>query len=574
MSLQHNHQYSFALSIPERQLYKQPKLPYASAAKALAQIIPALEVDFDAYGEIRHISSSARGGLHKDEQDKEPGRKALELLKLPLIQRAFGLKHAALMVSAERQFGFGHRVDFQQVAPLIEADRYIPVRGGAVSVALDHNGRIFSVTSTLKRGRRVNQSTRMISFTEAIRRAEAKFHLPVTSSTCDLVFSSHNGQMNLAFEVTLESNQPRDVVTYLVLARTGRVVHEQFKLWRSSGICSRTGVNARALLSTPDPTRRISSQTSQVLVKELPNPAVLRNKYFAMFLGHERRPVFARHDGTYCYSVRDPEFAAVSVFLALNSQLNLYRELGMAAPERVLSVYVNDPTVPDNAYFDPINYEMRIGIGSGVKHRGLNKCIAFDLGVCNHEFGHNAVFLQAPGHDLPGREGAALHEATGDVLGTLVMDYLFRIRYARQLGKDFTREDLLKDRRLIGKYALPPYGLRSQLNTRRTPDDLIGQPHSDGLIAGGALADLLVAMSSAAGVDLEGQLKLFAKINLTALALVPMHKVSFKDMLRALITADQLETAGSYRKLIERCFAAHGITLGAHGAWLRERAAA
>ena len=370
--------------------------------------------------------------------------------------------------------------------------------------------------------------------------------------------------MDLAYEVVLQSNQPRNVVSYLVLAKTGRVVDQQLKLWRGSTIRSTSGVEAKALLCTPDASQSISGQVSQTIISGLPEPGVLRNEYFEMFLGHERKPVLAKRDGTYCYGVRDPEFAAVSVFVALNGQLKLYRDLGMIAPEQVLSVFVNDPTVPDNAYFDPLNYEMRIGVGSGLVRGGLNKRIAFDIGVANHEFGHNAVFLQAPGHDLPGVEGAAMHEAIGDVLGTLLMDYLYKIWYARALGREFTIDDLAEDRRLIGKYALPPNGLRSQLNTKRAPYDMTGQPHSDGLIVGGAFADTLVSMALSPGGILEDQLRLFAKIHLTALALVPIHKVSFRDMLRAFVTADQLETGGKYRETIEWCFAAHGIRFGAH----------
>src|SRR5262249_43945959 len=144
----------------------------------------------------------------------------------------------------------------------------------------------------------------------------------------------------------------------------------------------------------------------------------------------------------------------------------------------------------------------------------------------------------------------------------------------RELGREFTVQDLIADRRLIGKFALPPNGLRSQLNKKRYPNDWTGAPHSDGLIAGGAFADILVGMASSESGVLEDRLRLFGRTNLTALALVPMHKVSFKDMLRAFVTADQIETGGRYRELIEQSFANHGITFGAHTKCLEGKVAA
>jgi hypothetical protein len=144
------------------------------------------------------------------------------------------------------------------------------------------------------------------------------------------------------------------------------------------------------------------------------------------------------------------------------------------------------------------------------------------------------------------------------------MDYLTRIWLAPK-SKPLTATDVAQDPRIIGKYAYPPMGIRQQRNSKRLPDDQTGEPHADGLIAGGAIADVLVGMCQKPGLELEDLIKAFAKINLNALALMPLHKVTFRDMLRALILADQLETNGDNRQLIEKSFAKHGITLGWHG---------
>lgn len=319
------------------------------------------------------------------------------------------------------------------------------------------------------------------------------------------------------------------------------------------------GIKARALVITPDPNIPISAQAKKVFINDLPNPRVLRNAYFEMLVGATGQPVIIKPDGSYCYGTRDPEFAAVSVFISLTKQIELYLKLGLRQPERILPVVVSDPFVRDNAYFDPLSYQIHIGLGSGVKHGGLNKQVAFDLGVTHHEFAHAAVALQTAGNDLSGKQATALNEAIGDVLGTLVMDYLSRIWYEKEIGQTFTACDLENDRRVIGTYALPPFGIRSLKNSKRLPDDLSGEPHADGLIIGGALADLLVEMVKMNEQCIERQIKLFTKMVLMSLALLPQQTVLFENVLTAMLNADQQICAGKYRSIIEQCFRRHGI---------------
>ncbi len=321
-----------------------------------------------------------------------------------------------------------------------------------------------------------------------------------------------------------------------------------------------TGIKARALLITADPNIPISTQAKKVFIHDLPDPQVLKNAYFEMLVGATARAVTIKPDGTYCYGTREPEFAAVSVFISLMKQMELYLELGLRHPQRSMPVVVNYPFVRDNADFSPFRYQMRIGIGSGAKHGGLNKQIAFDLGVIHHEFGHAAVFLQTPDGDLAGKQGAALNEAIGDVLGALVMNYLLRIWYAKQIGQPFTANDLENDRRILGTYVLR-YGIRVLKNSKRLPNDLRGEPHSDGLIIGGALADLLVEMVIIDGGNMENQIKLFTQMVLMSIALLPRKEVLFENMLQAMIKVDQQLCFGKYRSLIEHCFGKHGIVL-------------
>lgn len=550
----------FAQSQTE-QLSRLPKRSSLKAVRELSKLFPSLEVDYNQLGEICSLSGTS--GLSKPELSENPTSLAERFLTKPLIKSAFTLSETALLHNKTRQFPFGHRVDFKQVGTIAGIEEAIPIHGGAISVLINKDGQVFSVNSTLQHGHKLRQAGRIISHTEAQTKAAEQFRLPVSVARSKLVLSNQQGKMQLAYEVSLESETPRDIVSYLVLAKTGQVVEAECHLLKCCVSQQSAGLAAKVLLCTPNPSKRISLQVSRAIISSLPNPRILKNEYFAMFIGRERQAVFAKQDGSYCYNIKDPEFAAVSVFMALNRQLKLYINLGMNPPERVIPIYVNDPSVKDNAYFDPVLSEMHIGVGSGLKHKGLRKRIAFDLGVSNHEFGHSAVYLQTPGNDLPGKEGSALHEAMGDVLGTLVMDYLCRIWYAKDIGGAFSAADVVRDGRIIGRYAASPNGIRVQRNTKRMPDDMVGEPHTDGLIVGGALADLLESIATLPGTKLEDQIKLFAKINLMALALVPIHQVTFRDMLRALILADYHETGSELRELIENSFAAHGIALGA-----------
>ncbi|OPZ88526.1 MAG: Sensor histidine kinase LiaS [bacterium ADurb.Bin425] len=101
-------------------------------------------------------------------------------------------------------------------------------------------------------------------------------------------------------------------------------------------------------------------------------------------------------------------------------------------------------------------------------------------------------------------------------------------------------------------------------------DHLLIEVHDDGEIVGGALADLLEAMTTGSavtddGASLEAALENYARIYLMALALVPAARVTFRDLRRTLITADQQLLNGVNRASIESNFDNRGITAGTQG---------
>lgn len=573
-----------------------PKKPFIGAISRLAEQFPGLEAEFDRSGHVRHLTGPA--GIFTQPFQGDALGHASNFLGTSSVSQALSLAHVDLAKGASEEMPFGYRVAYAQEITLKDGVK-LPVRGAFVHVAMKADGTIFNVTSTLKFGRRPTKVGKVVSEAEAIEKAKAKFHeltsklakadktmageLKGAIGTCGanarLVLSEHNGKFDPVYEVRLSVCKPRHYMLFLVKARTGEVVHHQSLLHYSiSSPTQQAGLNripAKTLLRIPDPKVAITSQVSDHFVEDLPDPKVLKNQRFIMLVegkGGQFGEVKAKADGSYNF---DPvkevaQFMAVATFVAINTQLALFETLGMKKQSRPIPVHIHTTggAGTDNAYFDPENYEIHILPGTGLPN-GLNKFIGFDLGVSWHENGHHIVMLQTPGQDLPGPEGGAEHEGTGDVLGQLTMEYWFAVMFGPAIGKTFTAADIKADKRVIGKYALPPNGIRVQRNTK-TVRDKTGEVHDDGEICGAAKADILEAMTTIPETTgdqdkLKAQIELFARTYLLALSLVPPSKVTFRDLRRAFITADAQISGGTYRAVIEKSYDAHGITAGTSG---------
>lgn len=561
-----------------------PKQPYLAAIQQLSSRVANVEALFDENGRLRTLSTIDPQGLLAEKLSGQPGDIAMRFVANEQIANALGLRNVELIYSGSVEIpNLGQRVELRQV--LSVNNQAYPVRAGYVHVFMDSKGKIFQVNSTVRRGRRPLSLDKIISKGEAIARAKQSLGVSdVLTQNAELVLSSHNDRIDPVYEVILTTHSPRKVVLCLVRAVTGQVVHKSNKLRNrnpkreipgdvkikidpqtgesGNGASGKSGfsapVQAKTFLEIPDPQVAVIKQIHDALLDMLPDSSVLSNDNCVIYLGNRKRLVKAKSDGTFNYKPGELEFSAVISFFAFNAQMELYKSWGMVPPEKPIPIYVNDPTVSDNAYFDPQAYEIHLGIGTGLP-AGLAKNIAYDLGVTWHENGHHVVFLQTPGNDLPGAEGGAIHESIGDVLGDLLMDFWFRLTYGTQLGKTLTVADVEADPRIIGKYAAAPHGIRNLKKKKyRTPQDKTGEPHDDGLISGGAKADLLVAMVRAA-TSLKQGLQDFGQLTLSALALVPAHKVSFQDLLKAYLTADQQLFNSANASLIRKAFADHGI---------------
>lgn len=552
-------------------LSKQPLTNCVAAIDQLRISDPTISADFDGgTGLVRFLATETPTGLTNLRYSGNPLAHAKKFLSGKSVATALGLDKANLATGTVDAFAFGNRVSFKQVINLTDG-RSIPVRHGSVHTFIKPDGSVVHVASSIKLGNELPKElpSSMMSEASAIKRAKAQFGRKRCNSSVELQFSDVNGKFNAVYEVRLWA--PRKARLYLVMATTGRIVHERDLIHTSiTSPGQQTGLTripAKCFLRIPDP-KSPEKQVADHFIDTLPDPKVLKNQRFVMKVKEGGRwvEVQAKADGSFNFDINvkseRSKFSAVAAFIALNEQMAFYENLGMKKQTRPIPVFIDDTSVRDNAYFDPQGYEIHMGVGSGIP-MGLAKDISFDLGVEWHENGHHVVMLQTPGEDLPGSEGGAMHESTGDVLGQLVMDYLWGSKYGKQLGAELTLDAIKKDRRVIGRYALPPDGIRIQRNTKKTPNDKTGEVHDDGLISGGAHADLLEAMIVKVvgdGKSITDGCTDFAKLYLAALALVPASKVLFKDMLRAMLSADQTLFAGSYKSLIEKAHADHGIT--------------
>lgn len=517
-----------------------------------------VEVDYDENGHARHLVHA--DSFIKGKYNGNPRARARQVMRSEFFQKMLGLEDVELRdgeVTDLTTMGLGHRVQFSQWLTIPGRKRRVRVLGGNGLALVKGNGDVPYVNSTFRHGPiPADPGKNLLSRKDAIEAALAEHGIEADKHSAKRVASLHNGQYDPAYQVVLTTEKPEAKVwRYLVLANSGKVVFKENRL--------HYGTPCRCFLRIPDPETPLNEQVRDYVLNGLPDPTMLQNqRYIMKVLKNGNWEVArAKADGTFNYAPEDPEFSAVVTFVALNLQFELYEAWGMPKQTRPIPVFCDDPSVTDNAYFDPENYEIHLGVGSGTQNQGLTVHISYDLGVELHENGHHTVFLTTPGHDLPGSEGAAMHESTGDTLGDLLMDFIFRILFTKELNHTLTKDDVAKDRGVVGSFALPPDGIRIQVNHNRTPQDKKNEPHADGLISGGATYDLLRGMVAQATGSIMDALVAYGKLYLAALALVPAHKVMFKDLLRCMITADQQLNKGATRALIVKSFSNHGITL-------------
>ncbi len=517
---------------------------------------------------------------------------------------ALGLEDKTLVLGDTQESEYFTRVEFCQVVKVRGFASAIPVRGGYVHVFVAKDGKIIHVNSTLRPGKKPLTLGKIITQEQAIELAQAKLGVETCGvANCKLVLSSHEENLDPVYEVLLSVCKPRQLRMFLVKASNGgEVVYDENKLIhmkahtlaktgrsgqpgkqrktkkpRQSGQHKKAstkdagGIAANSFLRFPtfDQNNPIPKEVVKVMIDraELPDPTVLANRRYTMHvLNNGKWEVLkANSRGTFEFDPfnGDPaeltKFSAVLSFIWLNTQHAEIEKLGGGIIADSLPVFIDDPDISDNAFYDPELIQVRTGKGSGTRHGGLIEEIAADPSVITHEDIHYWNALLAPGKDLPGRQGRGAGEATADCFGALRSDFWMRLINGTALGHTLTLQDIIDGDGVIGKLAGGPNGLRSQNNSKHYPEDIVNEEHEDGLIIGGAFFDLLKAMAKVPGAEVESLLKTYLKLYINGTRLLPAHKVLFSDYVPAFLTADNVITGGANQSLIEQAFAKRGI---------------
>lgn len=559
------------------------------AALSKLESTAAGKVEIDRHpvnGRIRYLSADGKG-LFNQPVTGDLHQHVRAFLAQPETETILELHGVTLNNGAVADFSTFKRVELVQYASVPGIDKPLRVRGGTIHAIVNAKGHVLSVENGVRPGdvpaRRVN----IVSEAQAIAAAKAQ-HVTtdVEVKASELTLSSHevrvrkNAKLALkggpktelahrldpTYEIVLYSKPTPERIAsaklYLVDGKTGKVVHQEEKI-RFSQVgpsqAAATEPPTKYFPLTPDAKVDLNKQLIDYTVADLKDPTKLENSRLKMLVRKNGKwaVATAKSDGTWNYTIKDPEFGAVVCFIAINEGLVEQEKLcGIKFPQ--LPVYVGDPNVRDNAYLDPVNWESRIGVGSGPG--GLRKDIAFDKMVPRHEvLGHGSITVLAPGKDLPGDQGGGTHEAGGD-FEALIFEYADAVKFASRINKPFGVAEVKADKRIIGPYSLDG-GIRVQRNKKKFPGDMTGEVHDDGEVIGGALCDMLQAIIEVENDVEKGRLAAH-QIWLKALAQVPSHKVLFVDVLRALINADQTDFAGKYRQVVEKAFKDHGIVLG------------
>jgi hypothetical protein len=352
-----------------------------AAVQALSTGFAGVEVQADTAGFVRAMSGT--NGLFGLPFQGDAKAHAVAFLASPLVNQALDLAKLNLdqASAVAEEMPFGHRVLFQQTVT-VDGGRVLQVRGATVHVEMDQNGKIFNVSSTLKHGRVLNIKN-ICTEAEAIAAAKVKFgrivgklsktagqkyahDLKGAIKNCvakaNLVASENGGRLDPVYEVTLSTGTPRQVLVFLVKAKTEEVVHYESKLHFSVASKAQQAalgrIPAKTLLYIPDPKKPLNQQIVDFYVENLPDPTVLANERYAPKVneGGNWVPVKAKADGTFNFSPTGKEkdkFMAVVAFIALNLQSDINEGWGLKKQDRPIPVFVNDSSVTDNAYFDP-----------------------------------------------------------------------------------------------------------------------------------------------------------------------------------------------------------------------------
>lgn len=201
--------------------------------------------------------------------------------------------------------------------------------------------------------------------------------------------------------------------------------------------------------------------------------------------------------------------------------LTVNNPYGRAAnPQGQIRAHVHTGTNYDNAFYSPSTGEIYFGDGSNAAGDPAGfRDLAKESDIIFHEFGHGVLDEIRP--NIIGTDGAALHEAYADYFACS-----------------------LTDEPELGEWVLPGPGSIRNLNNNKTYPNAPTQPHTRGLVWGGACWDLRQAV----GTEVADYLIFGSMIWMTTTT--PTFKYAKDRLLRV----SQVYCGGDYYKVIRNIF--------------------
>lgn len=556
---------------------KEPAAELLALINLLSKKVFGLEFSSDANGFIRQLLCQDNAGLAKTLHfDGDPVAHAAKVIEIPEIRDLFKIGEVSLLGLESFELpGLGWQVAASQVLHVEGHTEPVRARGGFIQIYIKNDGTVYMMQSTLRHG---TQSKELIM--DAARLAELQEKAVQTaleavearaedcSINIEFVASLWNGQFDPCFRIQIikiGANSFNREFLVKVAGGSAQIVNEfDHRLLQSEGSSS------MVFHTVPKFDSPAAAQMRRHVLDSLPNPLRLANQWVIMKVkGIGWIDLAPNATGNFEFPVESAEFSAVNVFVWLTLQFEANAAQGARRPAKPIAVFIDDPDVRDNAYDDKDatgeehHGEIHMGIGRGGRF-GLATHESYDGGVPAHEGGHQEVAWNAPNKNLYGTEGGAAHEGFAGDAVALATEAWFLLKFGHEYGITFNADWLQQNHKFfctIGKYVKFPKGIRNQMNTAAYPRDMEGEVHADGLIIGGAWADLLFAMLTASGADIETELANFRKLRIRVIQHMPQHTVLFRDILVAAKAIDQVEFGGKYWALIEKSHADHGIRL-------------
>jgi len=242
----------------------------------------------------------------------------------------------------------------------------------------------------------------------------------------------------------------------------------------------------------------------------------------------------------------DAGFEAQNAYYWIDYGQRMMQRLGFdSILNRSFPVVPIDPGTVDNAFYSPSEERVYLGVGSNGIHEGED-----GSGIL-HEYGH--AILDDVNRNLLGRgDVSAYHEGFGDIFATLV-----------------TLEFRANDWACLFQWTAG--GCLRRMDSRKVyADDLVQEAHTDGEIYTGAIADVLVALLEAEGIDIAdcaGNDRCNAVRDRVLTTVLDSNyyltaNMSMPDIAASYIKANEAQYGGADVALIEAAFAAHGLVGG------------